>query len=228
MIDDLKSRYDNVYEQISDSCEKVGRNPSDITLITVTKTNPSSVLQEVLDTGNSHIGENRVQEIVEKIPLLRGDKTVHLIGHLQSNKARKVIPLIDWMHSVDSEKLVLKIDQLCEEFGKKLNVLVQVNTSSEDAKSGCDPDMTLELCEKVASCYHLNFRGLMTIGLWKGSELETRSCFSKLRLLGERCSNLVEGRFELSMGMSGDFDIAIEEGATMIRVGSLILGQRRY
>ncbi len=225
---DLTENFRRVHEQIAQACSKAGRKTEDVRLITVTKTYPSEVLQSVINTGHRDIGENRVQEIVQKVPILSGEKAIHMIGHLQTNKAAKVVPLVEWIHSIDSERLFYKVEQQCEKINKKLNVLVQVNTSGEDTKSGCRPEYTLKLCEIVAKSNILDFRGLMTIGLLGGNEKETRRCFMQLREIGEKCSSLTDNNLELSMGMSNDFQIAIEEGATMIRIGSLILGARKY
>ncbi len=228
MIEKLRERFRILNEEIAETCENAGRNPDEIRVITVTKTHPAEVLQAVIDSGHGAIGENRVQEIIQKIPLLTGEKIVHMVGHLQMNKVNKVVPLVDWIQSIDSERLALKVNQQCETIGKKMQVLVQVNTSAEEAKSGCEPEEALELCEKIAACEYLQFRGLMTIGLWGGTEKETRTCYRKLCSIGEQARKYTDFPLELSMGMSDDFRIAIEEGATMVRLGSYILGTRNY
>ncbi len=228
MVDKLRERYRKLNEEIAETCKKAGRSPDSVRVVTVTKTHPKEVLQAVLDAGWKDIGENRVQEIMEKVPYLRGEKTIHMVGHLQSNKITKVVPLIDWIQSVDSERLAEKLNRQCKTVGKKMNVLVQVNTSAEEAKSGCRPEEAPALCERVAACEYLEFRGLMTIGPWGGTEKETRACFRKLRSIGEQTRKYTELPFELSMGMTDDFRIAIEEGATIIRLGSYILGGRNY
>ncbi len=228
MTDTLLDRFTQLDQRIAESCEKVQRNPEEVKVVTITKTHPMEVLQAVLDTGRPDIGENRVQEIEQKIPQLKGEKVVHLVGHLQTNKVAKVVPLVDWIHSIDSEKLARKVNQQAQNTGKKINVLVQVNTSGEETKFGCEPEDALALCEKVTQYSFLHFRGLMTIGLWGGSEKETRNCFRILRSIGEQASKYVEFPIELSMGMTSDFHIAIEEGATIIRVGSFLLGARNY
>lgn len=228
MSSDIKQRLDLINDKIVSAAEKSGRTGSDVTLITVTKTHPASVLQEVLDAGCLNIGENKVQEVVSKVPELTGEKVVHLIGHLQSNKVNKVVDLVDWIHSADSEKIIRKINNRCGEVGKKMNLLVQVNTSSEESKSGCDSSEVRSLCELINDLENVNLKGLMTIGPLYGGPKETRKSFIELRELKDSVKDLVDGKFELSMGMSGDFEMAIEEGATMVRVGSLILGQRSY
>ena len=224
-LNDLRNRFQKLYEEIAQTCEKVGRNKDTIKVVVVTKTHPKEVLQALIDIGHSDIGENRVQEIVQKVPDLRGNKTIHLVGHLQTNKVIKVVPLVDWIQSIDNERLAEKIEQQCERIGKKMNVLVQVNTSGEETKFGCQPEEALKLCEKISKYRFLKFRGLMTIGLWGGEERETRHCFSTLRSISEQTKNNTDLPFELSMGMSGDFKIALEEGATIIRIGTYILGR---
>jgi pyridoxal phosphate enzyme (YggS family) len=224
-LNDLRNRFQKLYEEIAQTCEKVGRNKDTIKVVVVTKTHPKEVLQALIDIGHSDIGENRVQEIVQKVPDLRGNKTIHLVGHLQTNKVIKVVPLVDWIQSIDNERLAEKIEQQCEKIGKEMNVLVQVNTSKEETKFGCRPEEAPMLCEKVSKYRFLRLRGLMTIGLWGGGERETRHCFSTLRSISEQTKNNTDLPFELSMGMSGDFKIALEEGATIIRVGTYILGR---
>jgi hypothetical protein len=222
----LADRLVSLHREIAETCTRAGRNPDAVRLIAVTKTHPAPVLQAVIDAGHRDIGENRVQEIVEKVPLLHGERTVHLIGHLQSNKVNKVVPLVDWIHSIDSEGLAVKVDGACGTGGKKMKVLVQVNTSGEESKSGCRPEEAVRLCEKVAGMANLEFRGLMTIGLLGGTEQQTRKCFQMVRAIGEHCRQFTDASFQLSMGMTDDFRIAIEEGSTMVRIGSYLFGTR--
>jgi len=226
MIEQIRDRLRLLREEIAGACEKAGRSPDEITVIVVTKNHPVEVLQACIDAGNPAIGENRVQEILQKAPYLHGNRSVHLVGHLQTNKVGKVAPLVEWVHSVDTQKLAEKLNSQCMALNKKMNVLVQVNTSDEESKSGCAPLDAVMLCEKVSLYPFLNFRGLMTIGLLGGTGKQTRQCFVKLRSIGEQCAGLTGDRVELSMGMSDDFKIAIEEGATMIRIGTYILGSR--
>ena len=224
----LGSNLESVRSQIAQACENAGRDQKEVRLITVTKTWPAEVLQSVIDAGCPDIGENRVQEIVQKVPALSGTRVVHMIGHLQSNKVAKVVPLVDWIHSVGSRKLLNRVEQQCEINSRNINILVQVNTSGEMSKSGCDPDDAYALCKEAAGCSHVSFRGLMTIGPFVNDEEEVRESFIMLREIGNQCRDLSDKPLEFSMGMSGDFRIAIEEGSTMVRVGSLILGNRGY
>ena len=223
----LQTRISQLNTRIAAACGRCGRLPDSVKTVVVTKTHPAETLQAVIDTGIADIGENKVQEIVQKAPLLTGTRCLHMVGHLQTNKVNKVVPLVDWIHSVDSVRLLEKIDTACDREGKRIKVLVQVNTSAEESKSGIEPENALGLCEKAAQCANVEFRGLMTIGPWDGGEQDTRLSFIQLRELGEQCSGLCD-KIELSMGMSGDFEWSIEEGATIIRIGSLLLGERNY
>ena len=228
VLSNVRERLKNLDEEIAQVCEKAGRNRDAIKVVVVTKTHPVQVLQALVDSGHHDIGENKVQEIVQKVPNIQGNKTIHMVGHLQTNKVVKVVPLVDWIQSIDSERLAQKVEQQCEKTGKKMNILVQVNTSGEDTKFGCLPEEAVELCEKVSGHSFLQFRGLMTIGLWGGEEREIRHCFRTLRSIGEQTARYADLPLELSMGMSDDFRIAIEEGATIIRLGTYILGRRNY
>ncbi len=229
MYDHLEKNFTAVEHEIEATCKRAGRNVSDITLITVTKTYPVDLAQAVIDTDHLDIGENRPQEIMDKMPVLTGEPTMHLIGQLQTNKVRKMIPLVKWIHSVDREKLLDKIDTIAEELQTPVNILIQVNTSGEASKSGCSPEEAITLCQKAATKEWARFCGLMTIGPLHGDDTDVRKSFQQLRAIGEEVKELVKGeKLELSMGMSGDFPLAIEEGATMIRVGSRIVGARSY
>ncbi|MGM0443701.1 MAG: YggS family pyridoxal phosphate-dependent enzyme [Fibrobacterota bacterium] len=223
----LKDNFIAVEEEIKEACRNAGVFRSDIQLITVTKTKPLELTQAVIDRGYLHIGENRPQEIMDKSPQLVGDYTMHLIGQLQSNKAAKVAPFVDWVHSVDRGKILNKLDTAAAHIEKTINICVQVNTSGEESKSGVAPGEAEALCRAAAEKEHLSLRGLMTIGPLGGSSDDTRRSFSTLRELSESFRDCFDGRRpELSMGMSGDFAAAIAEGATMIRVGSRIVGKR--
>ncbi len=225
----LDENFIAVEREIEGACHRVGRAVEDVKLITVTKTYPQDLLEAVISTGHKDIGENRPQEIIDKVPTLNGSQVVHLIGQLQTNKVRKMVGLADWIHSVDREKLLNKIDDVAEEVGKTVNILVQVNTSGESSKSGCAPEEAIELCKKAASKKWAKFCGLMTIGPLHGDDMDVRESFRLLNKIGKDVEYLVKGdKLELSMGMSGDFPLAIEEGATMIRVGSRIVGKRNY
>lgn len=224
MSNEIKQRLEVIFQRIAKACEKSSRSMEAVKLIAVTKTHPVETLQALIDLGIRDLGENRVQEIEQKAPLLKGDFTMHLIGHLQTNKVAKVLPLVQWIQSIDREHLITRIEKYHS--GEKLKALVEVNTSGESSKSGCLPEECRMLCERVASSTALEFCGLMTIGPLEGGEAQTRNAFAKLRSLGEQCRDLCKRSFELSMGMSNDFEWAIQEGSTMVRIGSLLLGER--
>lgn len=223
-------------ERIEKACLKTGRATDGVRLIAVTKDRPVETVQKLIDIGARDIGENRVQEIEAKAPLLTGDFTIHMIGHLQTNKARKVWPLAEWIQSVDREKLVRKMESLYNDDDSaevsrlsiprhKKKVLIEVNTTGEASKSGCNPDDCKELCEIVARSDALELGGLMTIGPLDGDERAIRRAFALLRELSQKCCVGI-AKPELSMGMSGDFEWAIEEGATMVRIGTVLVGGR--
>lgn len=224
MDEQLKERLASVRERIDRAARKSGRDAEAVRLIAVTKTCPAQVLQELIEQGIRDLGENRVNEIEQKAPMLKGDYTLHMIGHLQTNKVSRVLPYIDWIQSVDRERLISRIEFLHK--GPPLKALVEVNTSGEESKTGCKPQDCRKICERVVQSASLKFCGLMTIGPLHGGEKEVRGAFSMLRELGEEVKDLA-GEIELSMGMSGDFEWAIEEGSTMVRIGTLLLGERR-
>jgi len=225
MHEELRRRYDALIGRVDEACRRAGRSREEVRVVVVTKTHPVETVQAVVDLGIRDIGENRVQEVTRKAPQLHGEYRLHLVGHLQTNKVGKALPLVRWIQSVDRPRLVDKIEERFDG-GEPLQALVQVNTSGEGSKWGCSPEQCAALCERVANAPSLRFRGLMTIGPLGGSEKQIRGSFRLLRQLGEQAKGSSEERLELSMGMSDDFEWAIEEGATMIRVGSLLLGRR--
>ncbi|GBU21401.1 hypothetical protein R80B4_01290 [Fibrobacteres bacterium R8-0-B4] len=224
---DLAARLREVRERIERACRRAGRAADSVRLVAVTKNHPAETAQRLIDLGVRDIGENRVQEIEEKAPKLTGEFTVHLIGHLQTNKAQKVWPLAGWIQSVDREKLVRRLEGLYTG-GERKRVLVEVNTSGEASKSGCTPEECGRFCEIVAESEALELRGLMTIGPLGGGEAAVRRAFATLRELSQKYCGGIAGTPELSMGMSGDFEWAIEEGATMVRIGTTLVGSRGY
>jgi len=227
MYEYLADNFANIEKEIVSACEKAGRNRGDVRLIAVTKTHPVRLAQAVVDLGQADLGENRPQEIVEKAPLLSGNFTMHLIGQLQSNKVRKVIGLAKYIHSVDSVKLLEKIDVVGEELGIATNILVQVNTSGEESKSGCTIEEAYNLCEAAAEKKYAKFCGLMTIGPLTDDVSLIEKSFETLARIGEKAAKFCENKkCELSMGMSGDFALAVKHGATMVRIGTRLVGTR--
>ncbi len=195
---------------------------SNVRLVAVTKTFPVSKILEAINAGVTDIGENRVQEAAEKFPQLP-PVTKHLIGHLQANKARRAVELFDWIHSVDSVALARRLDRLAGDLGRRPVVLAQVDLGKEATKSGVPVEGLSELADALMQCSNLDFRGLMTLPPFFEDPELVRPYFAKLRELLEQ---LPYPLTELSMGMSHDFTVAIEEGATIVRIGSAIFGGR--
>lgn len=206
-----------VTQRISKSCEKSGRNLSDVKLICVTKEASVDETREALKSGVTDIGENRVQDGVSKYAAIGGKVTWHLIGHLQTNKARDAVRIFSLIHSVDSIRLAREIDKEAKKIQKTQDVLIQVNTSGEKSKFGIAPEDLEAFYKEVLLYPNINILGLMTIAPEVENAEEVRPYFRRLRELKEKI-----GCSELSMGMSGDFEVAIEEGATMVRIGRAI------
>ena len=218
-----------VREKISRAAERAGRCAEDITLIAVSKTFDSATVQQAVDAGARDLGENRVQEAISKVGVVSGDVRWHLIGHLQSNKARQAVEAFDVIHTIDSSQLAERLDRIASEIGRRPDVLVQVDLAHEQTKSGADETELLAIIEALDSARNLELRGLMTLPPFFDSPELARSYFRRLReiLDGLNRTRTTERKLsELSMGMSHDFAAAIEEGATMVRVGTAIFGSR--
>lgn len=227
----LSERFANVRERIEYAARRCARSTDEITLVAISKTHPAKTLRAAVDLGIKELGENRVQEAEAKIVELGRDAARwHLVGHLQSNKTRRAVQLFDVIHSLDSPDLAERLDRMSAEEGRQeLPVLIQINLAGEKTKTGIDPRELPQLLEAVAACQHLKLTGLMTLPPYFDNADCGRPFFKALR--GLRDEMRVEGRFgegrgELSMGMSHDFEIAIEEGATILRVGTAIFGER--
>ena len=210
---------------------RVGRVASEIKLVAVSKTHPASVLREAISAGITVFGENKVQEAESKIDEIGRDAAEwHLIGHLQSNKVRKAVQLFDVIHSVDSVELAIRLERICiEDERSELSVFVQVDLAAEDTKSGVAENELSELVSYLQTCKCLKFNGLMILPPFFDNAEVTRPFFKLLRAIRDEIAvqnAFANGRGELSMGMSYDFEIAIEEGATIVRVGTAIFGER--
>ncbi len=216
----LAVRLAEVRERISTAAARAGRSPDDILLLAVTKVFPASVIRDAYELGLRDFGENYVQEFEGKAPLLRDlpEARFHLIGHLQSNKSRKALELFQVIQTVDSPRLAGRLN----ESATPVEVYLEVKLSTEESKHGALPEKLAELVESVRGCPRLKLAGLMTIPPWTEEAAQSRPYFNTLRELAERV-NLTG----LSMGMSHDFEVAIEEGATCIRVGTALFGKRR-
>ncbi|MDQ3320844.1 MAG: YggS family pyridoxal phosphate-dependent enzyme [Acidobacteriota bacterium] len=225
MQNHLRENLSEIRRRIDDAARRAGRNANEITLVAVSKTHPVEVLQSAIEAGALVFGENKVQEAEGKIEII-GRETVewHLIGHLQSNKARKAVKLFDVVHTLDSVELAERLERICiEEKKASLAVLIQVDLAKEQTKNGVDEKDLPELIEFLETCKCLKLIGLMIIPPYFEDVGKARSYFKKLREI--RDEHLPEGA--LSMGMSHDFETAIEEGATIVRVGTAIFGQRK-
>jgi pyridoxal phosphate enzyme (YggS family) len=227
----LRGRIAEVSERIAISARRCGREPKEITLVAVTKTHPVSVVREALGVGLTDFGENRIQEAESKIPALRYEAARwHLIGHLQGNKARRAVRLFDIVQTLDSISLAERLDRACaEENRAELPVLIQVDLAGETTKSGVAPTGLSELVRAVKQCSRLRFQGLMTLPPFFEEAERVRPFFRRLRELQDElqaAGHFGDHRGELSMGMSHDYEVAIEEGATIVRVGTAIFGER--
>lgn len=224
---EVARRVQQVKERIAAACRRAGRTPADVNLIAVSKGHPPEAVRAVHEAGVTFFGENRVQEASQKIPLCPSTLIWHMVGHLQRNKVRKALPLFEMVHSVDSVPLVEVLERECSRLGKVMPVLVEVNVAGESSKYGVAPENLRELLDAAAGCGHLEVRGLMTMPPWSPDPEKVRPYFARLRELlvqaGEKWGHCL---VELSMGMSADFEVAIEEGATMVRIGTAVFGRR--
>jgi pyridoxal phosphate enzyme (YggS family) len=209
-----------VERRIAGACLRAGRKREEVTLVAVSKTKPAEMIDEAIAAGVTDVGENRVQEARDKRPLTRGLARWHLIGHLQSNKAKDAVRLFDVIHSVDSVALAEKLSRAASSAAKVQDVLLEVNIGSEPQKSGAIPADVAALAKGVSALDALNLRGLMAIPP-AGEPEQARRWFRELRAMRDTL-----GLAELSMGMTDDFEVAIEEGATLVRVGRAIFGER--
>lgn len=223
----LARRAHEVRYRIAAACARARRDPASVTLVAVSKTVAAASVREAMGAGLAVFGENRVQEALAKIPEVPAAARWHLVGHLQSNKAKQAVGAFELIHSVDDAELAAELDRRAATRGLVQPVLVQANLSGESTKSGVDEPAVMPLLEAVAACPHLALRGLMTVPPPVADPEESRPWFVRLRALRDRAAERLGRPLpELSMGMSGDFEVAIEEGATAVRVGTAIFGER--
>jgi PLP dependent protein len=235
-LENIAENYERVLEKISQAAQKSGRSPAEINLIVVTKGHPLEAVEAVLDAGAECLGENYVEEAVDKILAIYGKVRVewHMIGHIQSRKASPVCEHFAWVHSLDSVKLARRLDRFAGESGRKLPVLMECNVSGEQSKYGwpawneADWSGLLPEFEQIVSLSNLDVRGLMTMAPFLDDPQAARPYFTKLRLLQEYLAvHIKQAKWDqLSMGMSADYIAAIQEGATMVRIGTAIMGPR--
>lgn len=232
MQDSITLNLRTIRNRIKLACIKSNRSPSEVHLLLATKTVSSEKIKFALRQGESLIGENKVQELKQKCTsLLELKPQVHFIGHLQSNKIKEVIKWVTCIESLDNYSLAEKLNNRLLFEKKSIDVFIQVNTSYEESKFGVAPDQAIELIKKIAKLESIRVKGLMTIGLFGAAPEDSRKCFKLLKNIQEQVDELKIPKVEmqeLSMGMSRDLEIAIEEGATIIRVGTAIFGERKY
>lgn len=220
-----------VQANIEAACKCVGRDPSEVTLVAVSKTKPVDMLMEAYDAGARVFGENKVQEIMDKYDHIPSDVQWHMIGHLQRNKVKYIVDKVSMIHSVDSLRLAETIEQEAAKKNVKVPILLEVNVAEEESKFGLKMDEVLPLIQEISSFPHIEIKGLMTIAPFVDDPEDNREVFRKLKKLSVdiAAKNINNTTMSvLSMGMTGDYQVAIQEGATMVRVGTGIFGARDY
>ena len=228
-MNQISRNLEEIKRRIHEAALSAGRNPADVNLVAVTKTVTMDRLQAAVAAGHTLFGENYVQEAKRKIAALGPGLVWHFVGHLQSNKAKAAVELFDLIHSVDRFRLAQALEQAAARQGKVQNILLQVNLAGEESKSGTSPEAAEDLLNKISELSHLKVMGLMTMPPWLPDPEEVRPYFRALRELRDRLRDmrLVDGDLpELSMGMTGDFEVAVAEGATLVRIGTAIFGRR--
>ena len=223
----LADNLEKIQQRIRAACDHSGREANSVTLLAVTKSHPPEVVQAAAKLGLIFFGENKVQEAKAKIPLCPGNLRWHMIGHLQSNKCRDAVELFKMIQSVDSLSLAQEINKRAELAARTMPVLIEVNVAGEASKFGYQPEQLLTELKELNALPRIEIHGLMTVPPWSAEAEKTRPHFRRLRELKERAEEVLGAPLpHLSMGMSGDFEIAIEEGATMVRIGTELFGPR--
>ena len=227
----LQSQYEEVQKRIDAACARCGRDRSEVTLIAVSKTKPVEMLEEIYALGERNFGENKVQELTGKYEVMPKDVHWHMIGHLQRNKVKYIVDKAAMIHSVDSLRLAQTIEQEAAKRGVRVPVLFEVNVAQEETKFGLKTEEVLPLVQAVAEFPHVEIRGLMTIAPYVNNPEDNRGIFRELKKLSvdiaaKNINNVTMS--VLSMGMTGDYEVAVQEGATMVRVGTGIFGKRDY
>lgn len=230
MKDSIAAGLTLVKENVKKAAQRAGRDPSGVKVVAVTKTISVEAVKRAIDLGITSVGENRVQEILAKAPFLPAGIEWHLIGTLQTNKVKSIIDKVNLIHSLDRWRLAEEISRRSEEAGLVSRVLVQVNISGEETKSGLSPEEVADFIKDAVSLPGLTIKGLMTIAPYADNPEEVRPVFNKLRLLSENIKGKISSvKLDyLSMGMTNDYTVAVEEGANIIRVGTAIFGKRKF
>ena len=228
-IIDIKRNYEDIRNRMEKACKSSDRLPEEVTLIAVSKTKPIELLKEAYSVGCREFGENKVQELMDKIPQMPEDVKWHMIGHLQTNKVKYIIGKVELIHSVDSLKLAKEISKESLKHNVVTNILIEINVAGEESKFGtADMNANLELIKEIQTLPGIAIKGLMTIAPFTENPDENRVYFRSLKSFAQEHKDLFDGDIILSMGMSGDYEAAIQEGATMVRVGTNLFGARNY
>jgi PLP dependent protein len=224
---DLAANLNEIHRRLAAACARANRDPSSVTLLAVTKGQPPELVNEASRLGLTLFGESKVQEARAKIPLCPARLRWQLIGHLQTNKCRDAVELFEMIQSVDSLRLAEEINRRAEQAAKTMPILIEVNIVGEASKFGCPPEQLLADLSRINALARLEIHGLMTIPPWTPTPERVRPVFRKLRELKQQCEQILGAPLpQLSMGMSGDFEVAVEEGATMVRIGTALFGER--
>lgn len=226
----ISEKISEVRRRIDDACRRVGRNPDEVTLIAVSKTRPVEELWDAYHAGALHFGENKVQELVDKIPQMPSDIHWHMIGHLQRNKVKYVVGKTELIHSVDSLRLAEEISKEAVKQNVTVQILIEVNVAQEESKFGVSAEETAEIAIEIAKLPGVRLKGLMTIAPYTDKAEDNRLYFRKLKQLSVdiKSKNIDNVSMDvLSMGMTGDYEVAVEEGSTCVRVGTGIFGERQ-
>lgn len=225
---DLAANLEKIQQRIAAACERAGREPSSVTLLAVTKSHPPESVHAAAELGLTFFGENKVQEAKAKIPQCPSRLRWHFIGHLQSNKCRDAVELFEMIQSVDSLSLAQEISKRAEQTGKTMPILLEVNVAGESSKFGYAPEKVLAELNQINALPKIEVHGLMAVPPWSADPESSRPHFRRLRELKERAEQILGAPLpHLSMGMTGDFEVAIEESATIVRIGTALFGERR-
>lgn len=231
-MDDICSDIENINQQIANACEKAGRNPEEVHLLAVSKTKPLHAIEAAHGCGQLHFGENRAKELQEKMETYENDDIQwHMIGNLQTNKIKYMADRVNWIDSVPKQKTLREIEKRASRVDRTINTLIQINISGESQKGGCEPEDLQEILDYARPLEHTKVRGLMGMAAFTDDMDVVRDQFKRLKQLFDQHAEHNEGSVQLehlSMGMSNDFEVAIEEGATIVRVGQAIFGERNY
>jgi len=225
----VRENFLRVQDRVTTAARRVGRDVHSIQIVAISKTKPTMLISEAINAGVTDVGENRVQEAKRKYDQINGSVKWHLVGHLQTNKVKQALQIFDLIHSVDSLRLLAEIAHRSVQLNHRPEVLVEVNTSGEQSKNGLKPEEVLNFMEAALDYTHVRIKGLMTIGRFLPQPEDVRPSFAMLRQLQEKINQQQYPHVEmrcLSMGMTNDFEIAIEEGANIVRIGNAIFGQR--